>query len=102
MSSPDDGLLPLPDDWSRALAIAAHPDDLEYGAASAVARWTGQGKDVAYVGGAAAGAGMGAWRGAVLVPIGILVVSALLLTATAAEYPRSTVTDARGVSWGRN
>jgi LmbE family N-acetylglucosaminyl deacetylase len=27
----------------------AHPDDLEYGAASAIARWTGQGKDVTYV-----------------------------------------------------
>ena len=27
----------LPDDWSRALAIAAHPDDLEYGINAAVA-----------------------------------------------------------------
>ena len=27
----------------------AHPDDLEYGAASAVAKWTGQGKRVVYV-----------------------------------------------------
>ena len=33
----------------RAVAVVAHPDDLEYGAASAVARWTGQGKQVAYV-----------------------------------------------------
>ena len=33
-------LLPLPEDWQRALAVAAHPDDLEYGAASAIARWT--------------------------------------------------------------
>ena len=40
---------PLPEDWSRAIAVVAHPDDLEYGAASAVARWTAQGKDVAYV-----------------------------------------------------
>jgi LmbE family N-acetylglucosaminyl deacetylase len=40
---------PMPEDWSRALAVVAHPDDLEYGAASAVARWTDQGKDVAYV-----------------------------------------------------
>ena len=24
-------LLPLPENWSRALAVAAHPDDLEYG-----------------------------------------------------------------------
>jgi len=37
------------EDWERAVAIVAHPDDLEYGAASAVARWTGQGKDVSYV-----------------------------------------------------
>jgi LmbE family N-acetylglucosaminyl deacetylase len=41
-------LTPLPEDWSRALAIVAHPDDLEFGAAAAVARWTGQGKQVAY------------------------------------------------------
>lgn len=39
----------LPEDWSVALAVAAHPDDLEYGAASAVARWTQQGKKVAYL-----------------------------------------------------
>jgi LmbE family N-acetylglucosaminyl deacetylase len=29
--------------------VVAHPDDLEYGVASAVARWTGQGKEVVYV-----------------------------------------------------
>ena len=45
----DTVLQPLPEDWHRALAIVAHPDDLEYGAASAVARWTAQGKYVAYV-----------------------------------------------------
>lgn len=39
----------LPEDWSRALAIVAHPDDLEYGAAAAIARWTDQGKWVGYV-----------------------------------------------------
>lgn len=39
----------LPEDWKSALAIVAHPDDLEYGAASAVARWTSQGKDVRYL-----------------------------------------------------
>jgi len=39
----------LPDDWARAVAVAAHPDDLEYGAASAIARWTGRGKEVSYV-----------------------------------------------------
>ena len=40
---------PMPEDWERAVAVVAHPDDLEYGVASAVARWTGQGKEVAYV-----------------------------------------------------
>jgi len=34
--------------WSSALAIVAHPDDLEYGTAGAIARWTGQGKRVTY------------------------------------------------------
>ena len=38
----------LNEDWQRALAIVAHPDDLEYGAASAIARWTDQGKTVIY------------------------------------------------------
>ena len=42
-------LLHLPENWNRALAIAAHPDDLEYGAASAIARWTSQGKQVGYL-----------------------------------------------------
>ncbi|UMG92828.1 PIG-L family deacetylase [Nocardioides sp. TF02-7] len=41
-------LLPLAEDWDRALCIVAHPDDMEFGAAAAVARWTGQGKSVAY------------------------------------------------------
>ena len=42
-------LRPIEEDWSTALAIAAHPDDLEYGSAAAIARWTAQGKRVAYV-----------------------------------------------------
>ncbi len=42
-------LAPLPEDWDRCLAVAAHPDDIEYGAASAVARWTAQGKQVTYL-----------------------------------------------------
>ena len=29
---------PFPDDWQRALAVMAHPDDMEYGGAAAVAR----------------------------------------------------------------
>ena len=41
--------LKFPEDWQTALAIVAHPDDLEYGAASAVAKWTAQGKLVTYV-----------------------------------------------------
>ena len=39
----------VPEEFDRALCIAAHPDDLEYGIASVVARWTSQGKAVAYV-----------------------------------------------------
>ncbi|MEV6112637.1 PIG-L deacetylase family protein [Streptomyces sp. NPDC052109] len=42
-------LQPLPDDWQRALAVVAHPDDLEYGCSAAVAAWTDAGRDVAYV-----------------------------------------------------
>ena len=41
-------LQPLPEDWQRALCVVAHPDDLEFGAAAAVARWTDQGKQVVY------------------------------------------------------
>nr|WP_243706149.1 PIG-L deacetylase family protein [Micromonospora sp. KC721] len=41
-------LTPVAEDWQRALAVVAHPDDLEFGAAAAVARWTGQGKQVVY------------------------------------------------------
>ncbi|MEF3120849.1 PIG-L deacetylase family protein [Kocuria flava] len=41
-------LTPLPEDWHRALVVVAHPDDMEFGAAAAVARWTGQGKEVVY------------------------------------------------------
>jgi LmbE family N-acetylglucosaminyl deacetylase len=41
-------LEPVDESWSTALAIVAHPDDLEYGTAAAVARWTAQGKRVSY------------------------------------------------------
>jgi LmbE family N-acetylglucosaminyl deacetylase len=44
-----DRLPPLPETWERALAVVAHPDDLEYGAAAAIARWTSQGKTVTYL-----------------------------------------------------
>ncbi|WP_129839117.1 PIG-L family deacetylase [Streptomyces sp. RFCAC02] len=42
-------LAPMPLDWRRALAVVAHPDDLEYGAAGAVAEWTAAGREVVYV-----------------------------------------------------
>jgi len=45
----DSPLAPLPEDWERALAVVAHPDDAEYGIASAAALWTSQGKHIAYV-----------------------------------------------------
>ncbi len=35
--------------WSRALCVAAHPDDLEYGVAAAVDLWVHQGKLVTYL-----------------------------------------------------
>lgn len=41
-------LKPLREDWERALVVVAHPDDMEFGSASAVARWTDQGKHVVY------------------------------------------------------
>ncbi|MBO3744793.1 PIG-L family deacetylase [Streptosporangiaceae bacterium NEAU-GS5] len=42
-------LEPMPDDWTRALAIVAHPDDVEFGCAGAVAAWTAAGKQVGYL-----------------------------------------------------
>ena len=42
-------LQPLDEDWSAALAVVAHPDDLEYGAASAISKWTSEGKRVVYL-----------------------------------------------------
>jgi LmbE family N-acetylglucosaminyl deacetylase len=41
-------LQPLAEDWQRALVVVAHPDDMEYGGASAVARWTDAGRTVVY------------------------------------------------------
>jgi LmbE family N-acetylglucosaminyl deacetylase len=46
---PEQAMQPMPEEWERAVAVVAHPDDLEYGAAAAIARWTGQGKQVSYV-----------------------------------------------------
>ena len=41
-------LAALDESWSTALCVVAHPDDLEFGAAAAVARWTDAGKSVSY------------------------------------------------------
>jgi len=41
-------LEPVDESWENALVVVAHPDDMEFGAAAAVARWTGQGKNIAY------------------------------------------------------
>ncbi|TQM15557.1 PIG-L deacetylase family protein [Pseudonocardia kunmingensis] len=49
VENPQPDLQPYADDFSRALAVVAHPDDLEYGGAAAIARWTAQGRDVAYL-----------------------------------------------------
>ncbi|HET7386740.1 MAG TPA: PIG-L deacetylase family protein [Nocardioidaceae bacterium] len=45
---PPPPLAAVPEDWDRALCVVAHPDDMEFGAAAAVARWAGQGKQVVY------------------------------------------------------
>ncbi len=42
---PDDRL-PTPD---RVLVVAAHPDDIEFGAGATLARWTGEGATVRYL-----------------------------------------------------
>ena len=48
MTAANPPLTPLDETWERALCVVAHPDDMEFGAAAAVARWTGQGKWVGY------------------------------------------------------
>ena len=40
---------PMPEDWDRAVAVAAHPDDLEYGVAAGGPGGDGQGKHVSYL-----------------------------------------------------
>ncbi|RSS83290.1 PIG-L deacetylase family protein [Streptomyces sp. WAC06614] len=49
MTEPLEQLQPMPTDWQRALAVVAHPDDLEYGCAAAVADWTDGGREVVYL-----------------------------------------------------
>lgn len=46
---PTAALEPLPHDWQRALVVVAHPDDIEYGTAAAVARWAADGMTVSYL-----------------------------------------------------
>ena len=41
-------LQPVDESWTTALCVVAHPDDLEFGTAAAIARWTDQGKHVVY------------------------------------------------------
>ena len=41
-------LEPVDESWESALVVVAHPDDIEFGAAAAIARWTDQGKTVVY------------------------------------------------------
>lgn len=42
-------LAEFPEDWSSALVVVAHPDDVEYIGAAAIARWTAMGKRVSYL-----------------------------------------------------
>lgn len=48
-TAPDGPLEPVPEDWNRCLAVVAHPDDLEFGASTALARWSAQGKTIVEV-----------------------------------------------------
>ncbi|WP_381790871.1 PIG-L deacetylase family protein [Streptomyces niveus] len=49
MTDSSEQLAPMPADWRRALAVVAHPDDLEYGCSAAVAAWTDEGREVTYL-----------------------------------------------------
>lgn len=40
--------VPFPTDWASALVLVPHPDDVEYGMAAAVAKWTAGGRRVRY------------------------------------------------------
>lgn len=39
----------FPAGWQRATVVVAHPDDIEWGVAGAVAAWTAAGREVSYV-----------------------------------------------------
>lgn len=48
MADQPEPLQVLDEDWDRALVVVPHPDDMEYGGAAAVARFTAAGKWVGY------------------------------------------------------
>ena len=48
-SAPAMTLAEFPDGWHKATVIVAHPDDIEWGIAGAVAAWTAAGQVVSYV-----------------------------------------------------
>src|SRR4051812_49531486 len=52
----------MPDDWQRALVVAAHPDDIEYGMSAAVPAWGAAGKGGHYLLAPRGEAGMGGAR----------------------------------------
>jgi LmbE family N-acetylglucosaminyl deacetylase len=81
-------LEPVPEDWDRCLAVVAHPDDLEYGCAAALARWSGQGKTVVEVLATRGEAGIQtmAPAEAARVRTGELVASAAAVGATTVEF----------------
>ncbi|GAA3727984.1 PIG-L deacetylase family protein [Salinactinospora qingdaonensis] len=45
----DRSLTVLDEDFQRVLAVVAHPDDLEFGASAALAKWAGNGTEVTQV-----------------------------------------------------
>lgn len=47
-TAPAPSLEPLSEDFSSVLCVVAHPDDIEYGTAAAVAKWTAAGVTVTY------------------------------------------------------
>jgi LmbE family N-acetylglucosaminyl deacetylase len=48
LSQPTPALTEFGDDFDSVLCVVAHPDDIEYGTAAAVAAWTAAGKTVTY------------------------------------------------------
>jgi len=49
MSEDEFRLAPMVTDWDTALAVVAHPDDVEFGAGGAVAVWTAAGRKISYL-----------------------------------------------------